>query len=161
MVTMSDGAEIKMFIHKPKNFDRENSPAYFYAHGGGAFALKADNMVHILSHCAVNLNCVVFNVDYRKGPEVKCPRGQQDFVDAINYVLANGAKYGIDPTKTCMAGASGGGWIAAGAANLMAKANDLAKIKAIFVHTGMLSDSTADLPADKLEPYDKDFGGTP
>ena len=32
MVTVTDGSQIKMLIHKPKNFDRKNSPAYFYAH---------------------------------------------------------------------------------------------------------------------------------
>ena len=148
MITVTDGTQIKMLIHKPKNFSRVNAPAYIYAHGGGAYALTADHMKPVLSHTCVNLNCVVFNINYRKGPEVKCPTGQQDFVDAVNHILANAAKYGIDATKSCLAGASGGGWIICGAANLMAKANNLAKIKAIFVQTAMLTDSTGNLPAD-------------
>ena len=86
-----------------------------------------------MAHTAVNLNCVVFNIDYRLGPEVKAPTGQQDFVDAVNHVLASPANYGINPAKTCISGCSGGGWIIVGAANLLAKANDLGKIKAIFV----------------------------
>ena len=101
-----------------------------------------------MSHTCLNLNCVVFNIDYRKGPEVKCPTGQQDFVDAVTHVLSDPAKYGIDATKASLAGASGGGWIAGGAANLMAKANSLHKIKAIFMHTGMLSNESARVPED-------------
>jgi acetyl esterase/lipase len=56
-------------------------------------------------------------------------------------VLASPNNYGIDPTKVCISGCSGGGWIIVGAANLLAKANDLDKIKAMFVQTGMLSNS--------------------
>jgi acetyl esterase len=148
MVTVSDGTQIKMLIHKPKNFNREKSPAYFYAHGGGAFALEAKLMTPMLSHSCVNLNTIMFNIDYRKGPEVKCPTGQQDFVDAINHVLANAEKYGIDTDKTCIAGASGGGWIIGGAANLMVKSNTIDKIKAVFMHTGMLSHEVGKIPED-------------
>lgn len=76
-------------------------------------------------------------------------------------MLANAAKYGIDPAKNCIAGCSGGGWIIAGAANLMAKANDLGKIKAVFIHTGMLSNASADIPEDQLQPYENEYGTKP
>ena len=62
-----------MLIHKPKNFDRKNSPAYFYAHGGVGFAMSCDYEKPVMSHLCVKLNCVIFNINYRKGPEVKCP----------------------------------------------------------------------------------------
>lgn len=142
MVTTTDGTQIKMLIHRPKSLESQSAPAYFYAHGGGAFSLSADIWAPCMNYTAVKLNCVVFNIDYRKGPEVKAPTGQQDYLDAVNYVLANPAKYGIDPAKNCLAGCSGGGWIIVGAANLLAKANDLGKIKALFIHTGMLLDAT-------------------
>lgn len=114
-----------------------------------------------MASTALNLDCVVFNIDYRLGPEVKAPTGSQDFVDAFNYVLANSNNYGIDPAKNCISGCSGGGWIVTGAANLLAKANDLSKVKALFILTGMLSNETHDLPEDKYESYDKDFGSGP
>ena len=62
--------------------------------------------------------------------------------------MANAAKYGIDQTKVSAGGVSGGGWILIGAANLMAKSNDLGKVKALFVETGMLSNAAQDLPED-------------
>ena len=57
-----------------------------------------------------------------------------------------------------MAGISGGGWIITGAANLMAKKNKLSKIRALFIHTGMLSDECGRIPEIQLEPYERDYG---
>jgi len=79
----------------------------------------------------------------------------------MNYALANPDKFGIDPKKAAMAGCSGGGWIIVGAANMLAKANDLGKIKAMFIHTGMLSNSTGSLTKEQLKPYDTDYMGDP
>ena len=60
-----------------------------------------------------------------------------------------------------MSGVSGGGWIVVGAANLLAKENDLSKIKAVFVQTGMISNLGRDIPEDKLEIWETGFGSTP
>ena len=76
-------------------------------------------------------------------------------------MIENAEKFGIDPNKICLAGCSGGAWICVGAANLLAKANDLEKIKSIFIHAGMLSNPTRDLEEDELEPYEKGYGGDP
>lgn len=150
-----------MTVHRPKSLESQSAPAYFYAHGGGGWALRAYHVDATMMRTALNLNCVVFNIDYRLGPEVKCPTGQQDYLDAVNHVLANPSDYGIDPEKNCLAGCSGGAWICVGAANLLAKANDLGKIKALFIHTGMLSNSTQDLPEEELKVYEQGYGGDP
>ena len=44
-----------------------------------------------------NLGCVVFNVAFRNGPEVKVPTGQQDMVDAFTHIHDNAKEYGVDP----------------------------------------------------------------
>ena len=51
----------------------------------------------------------------------------------VRYIHKNADKYGVDPEKLAMAGISGGGWITVGAANLMAKADDLHIVKALFI----------------------------
>ena len=107
---------------------------------------------------ANNLNCVVVSVDYRKGPEVRCPQGQRDFVDALNHVLDNSSKFNIDPKKICIAGTSGGAWIVTGAANILGKSGKLGKVKALFIHSGMLSDETRDIPTNELHPHERDWG---
>ena len=154
---MRDGEQISMYIIKPKDFQNKKAAAYFYAHGGGGWALTAKHFEPAMATSTLNLECVLFSIDYRLAPEHKCPGGQQDFVDCMNYVLANPDKYGIDPAKTCMAGCSGGGWIVAGAANLLAKSNDLGKVRALFIHTGNLSNAANDVPEDQWEHYDKDY----
>lgn len=56
--------------------------------------------------------------------------------------MGNAIEYGIDPKKCVIVGCSGGGWVAVGACNLLAKKNDLSKIKALFIQTAFLSNST-------------------
>jgi len=38
--------------------------------------LTADDVQPEMPMRAVNMQCVVFNVDYRLGPVVRCPKGQ-------------------------------------------------------------------------------------
>ena len=57
-----------------------------------------------------------------------------------------------------MSGISGGGWIVAGAMNLMAKKGSINRVKACFIHTGMLSNECGNMPEDKLEVYERDWG---
>ena len=57
-----------------------------------------------MAHVALNLDCIVFNVDYRLAPEVKCPVGQEDFVDALLHVRENADSFGVDANKLCISG---------------------------------------------------------
>ena len=59
----------------PKKIVGKMNPAYVWAHGGGGYAGTALEHEPLIGKMAVNLNCTVFNVDYRLGPEVKCPKG--------------------------------------------------------------------------------------
>ena len=70
-----DGAKIEIIIYRPKTMTSESSAAYVYAHNGGGFACNARLSNGLMAVTTINLNCVVFSVDYRKGPEVKCPTG--------------------------------------------------------------------------------------
>ena len=105
-----------------------------------------------------NLDCVVFNVGFRNGPEVKVPTGQQDMADCVLHILDNASKFGVDPNKASMAGISGGGWIAVGAMNLLVKAGQSHRLRALFVHTAMLSHEVGKLPEEKLEPHENTMG---
>jgi acetyl esterase/lipase len=72
--------------------------------------------------------------------------------------LDNSSKYGIDTNKVCIAGISGGGHIVAGATNLLIKSNQFHRVKALFIHTGMLTDENQNVPMEKLEPHERDWG---
>ena len=68
--------------------------------------------------------------------------------DAVLHILDNATKFGVDPNKVCMAGISGGGRIAAGAMNLLVKDGQSHRVKALFLHTAMLSHEVGKLPED-------------
>lgn len=65
---------------------------------------------------------------------------------------------GVDAKKICYAGISGGGWVVAGASNILAKTNTSHMIKACFIHTAMLTDETRGLPENQMEEYEKLMG---
>lgn len=88
-ITVNDGATIGMHILRPKALESQSAPAYIYAHWGGGVCGSAKDLNPQMAITALNLDCVVFNVDYRLAPEAKAPRGQQDFVDATNHIIAN------------------------------------------------------------------------
>lgn len=87
---------------------------------------------------ALNLDCIVFNVNYRLAPEHKSPVGQEDFVDAFLHVRNNADEFGVDSSKICLAGASGGGWILSGALVILAKTDMSQYVKAAMLETAML-----------------------
>jgi acetyl esterase/lipase len=75
-VQSEDGTLIKVWVTRPKTLaDNKQAPAYIYAHGGAALISDAEHWQHVMAITAVNLNCVCFSVDFRNGPEVKCPTG--------------------------------------------------------------------------------------
>lgn len=90
------GVQIKIFMIKPIDLPKDNNPAYIYAHGGAGIMFDAASNNDLMSHTALNLNCVVFNVDYRLGPEAKAPKGQMDMVAAVRHISKNASKYGVD-----------------------------------------------------------------
>jgi len=97
---------------------------------------------------ASDWDCVCFTVEYRKGPEFQCPRGQLDFMEAIDHVAANADKYGINKDQICIGGLSGGGWIAMGAVVQYVKAKKPCPAKCQFLITPMVCDELANTPKD-------------
>jgi acetyl esterase len=75
-VTTKDGTKIKLIVYKPKVLFSSSAPCYIWAHGGGGVMFTAEDHNGLMAMAAVNLGCVVISVDYRLGPEVKCPTGQ-------------------------------------------------------------------------------------
>ena len=58
--------------------------------------LDAESFNPLMCAQALNLNCVVFNVDYRLGPENKCPKGQEDFAKVIEHIYNNAESFGVN-----------------------------------------------------------------
>lgn len=141
---------IKVYILRPKSLTDKKAAALVYARGGGAVMFEAEDFNETLKISADNLDCVIFHVGFRNGPENKCPGGQQDFMDAFLHIHENAEKYDVDSTKLAAGGISGGGWISLGAANLMVKSGDISKMNSLFINTGMLTDESAHVPKGKF-----------
>lgn len=156
---VAKGAYIKVFVIRPNSLPKEGNPCEIHAHGGGAVMLDAEMFNGLCAVWAVQKGCVVFNVNYRKGPETKCPGGQQDFVKAIEHVHGNAMSYGVNKDQILASGVSGGGWICLGACNLLAKADKAHMVKAQFLWTPMISNETAKCTTEEIKPYESGVDG--
>merc|ERR1719367_1499781 len=140
--------DVPVFVYTPKTLEgNKSNAAYIYAHGGGAVSGTATNFKSALAYSAVALNMVVFNVDYRLGPETKCPNNVKDFYMAIKYVIANAQSLGIDSSKVAIGGDSGGGYICLGAEVLLAQNDETDLVKVAFPGIPMVDDYCFSDPA--------------
>ena len=71
-----EGGTYKVFCIKPKDLPATGNACEVHAHGGGAVLGYAELYNAMMAEHACKKKCVLFNVDYRKGPEAKCPGGQ-------------------------------------------------------------------------------------
>lgn len=89
-------------------------PLIIYVHGGGwQHGDKSDwtRMVGIRELMARGF--VVATVDYRLAPQFRFPAQLEDVREAIRYLCANAARYGIDPQRVGLMGDSAGGHLVA------------------------------------------------
>ena len=110
-----------VYVIKPKTLTGGGHAAFCNFHGGGAIFLDAKNETDMCCRLAIESDTIWFNVNYRKGPETRCPGGHNDAVAAIKYFHSNAEKYCIDPNRLSSFGCSGGGWIAAGSAIILSR----------------------------------------
>lgn len=140
--TQHDGNyDVQVHVYTPSFMTKNSSnPCYIYAHGGGAVACTAADYKPFLSHLAVNCEIVIFNVDYRKAPETKCPNNVKDFYEAIKYVSNNATKLAIDQTKIAIGGDSGGGYICLASEVLLAQKGESDLVKLAIPGIPMVDD---------------------
>ncbi|KAF2494254.1 hypothetical protein BU16DRAFT_421973, partial [Lophium mytilinum] len=86
-------------------------PIVLNFHGGG-FTLGSPNNDARWATAATTASAVLIGVAYRLAPEHPFPAAVEDGVDAILWLLAHGAAYGLDPARIVLSGASAGGNLA-------------------------------------------------
>ena len=147
-----------MYVSKPKELkEKKNQPCVVWNHGGGA-CLHTAKVFHEWGEGkrrAVELNCVVIMVEYRKAPETKQPGGMKDIADAIKHIHKNADSFGINPSQICLSGTSGGAYVSLGAAILLGRSNESHLVKSLHLHNPMLSCQFKDIPNDDLEHWEK------
>lgn len=87
-------------------------PVYVYFHGGG---WTSGDKATLTKYCASQSSdgMVVVNVNYRMATTFRMQHILQDANAAVDWVTANIASYGGDPTRIVLGGDSAGGHIAA------------------------------------------------
>ncbi|MFM0071255.1 alpha/beta hydrolase [Paraburkholderia sediminicola] len=112
-VPTRDGATIRARLYQPVEPSwAEPSPALVYYHGGGFTVGSVDTHDALCRMFARDGKCTVQSVDYRLAPEYKFPTAVEDAFDALTWLHAHAAEYGIDAERLAVGGDSAGGTLA-------------------------------------------------
>lgn len=109
-VIKGPGGQLLMRIYTPQGTGP--FPVIVYFHGGGwviAGINVYDGSARALTNAA---NAIVVALAYRQAPETPFPGAPMDCFTAYQWVLANAASFGGDPTRVAVAGESAGGNLA-------------------------------------------------
>lgn len=88
-------------------------PIIVHFHGGGFFAGDFDSHDGQCRNLCRESNSIVSHVLYRLAPEHKIPAAHEDAFAALQYISANAAMIGGDPSRLGVAGDSAGGNLSA------------------------------------------------
>lgn len=109
-IAARDGFEIPARLYAPSS---ARLPVLVYFHGGGFTVGNIrthDTLCRVLS---LKSGCAVVSVDYRLAPAHKFPTASDDAWDAFAFVVNEGMRLGVDPSRLAVGGDSAGGTLAA------------------------------------------------
>jgi len=98
--------ELAVRIHDPGV--TRPAPLVLLLHGGGWVVGDLDSEDTTARGLARRAGAIVVSVDYRLAPEAPFPAGLDDAEAALDQVLADAQRLGIDPTRVALAGTSAG-----------------------------------------------------
>ncbi|MBT2792639.1 alpha/beta hydrolase [Paraburkholderia strydomiana] len=112
-VPTRDGASIRARLYQAVEPSwAEPAPALIYYHGGGFTVGSVDTHDALCRMFARDGKCTVLSVDYRLAPEHKFPTAVNDAFDALVWLHAHAAEFGIDTGRLAVGGDSAGGTLA-------------------------------------------------
>lgn len=123
-------------------------PVIVYHHGGGWVMGNKKSHDRLIRELAVNTKAALFFINYMPSPEAQYPVPTEQAYAALEYIVKNANRLGVDATNLVTAGDSVGGNMTAVTA-MMAKEKGGPKIKMQFLlypvtDAGMDTDSYAD-----------------
>ena len=104
------GRPLLMDIFIPQHRNRTPTPAALWIHGGGWEQGSKNN--NSIAQLLANAGFVTASLSYRLSGDSPFPADIQDCKCAIRFLRTNASKYGIDPDRIGVAGASAGGHLA-------------------------------------------------
>jgi acetyl esterase/lipase len=143
MIKTKDGAEIELRWSVKKG--APSGPAVIYIHGGGMILGSARLYEPVVTEF-VDLSGVPFlSVDYRLAPDVTGTTPAEDAFAALEWLVANAAKLGVDPARIAMMGGSAGGGICAGAV-ILARERGIPVARQILLYPMLDDRNVVDIP---------------
>lgn len=113
-VTVRDGHEVKVRVHRPASAER--LPLLLHFHGGGFVIGHIGVYDPYLTRVAAAARAVVVTVAYRMAPEHRAPVAAHDCRDATAWALEHADALGARTDSVGVTGDSAGGNLAAGIA---------------------------------------------
>ncbi len=143
-VPTRDGTTIRARLYQPvEPHWAEPAPAFVYFHGGGFTVGSVDTHDALCRMFARDAQCAVLSVDYRLAPEHTFPTAVDDAFDALTWLHANAAPYGIDADRIAVGGDSAGGTLATVCA-VLARDAGLALALQLLIYPGTTSHQQTD-----------------
>jgi acetyl esterase/lipase len=116
-----EGAPVSVIVYAPDGEPPTHGrPGLLDIHGGGFVLGRASMELAFAAQVVRELGAVVVAVDYRLAPEHPFPAGVEDCYAALQWMAAEAAVLGIDPSRIGVGGQSAGGGLSAAVA-LMAR----------------------------------------
>ncbi|MFT4010522.1 MAG: alpha/beta hydrolase [Nocardioidaceae bacterium] len=88
-------------------------PGVVWLHGGAYIMGNLEENDDRLDRMAIALDCAIVSVDWRLAPEHPYPEGLDDADTVWRTVSGDPARFGLDPSRVVLAGASAGAGLAA------------------------------------------------
>ncbi|CAL4858826.1 alpha/beta hydrolase [Microbacterium sp. MM2322] len=110
----ADGTRVRLVVLTPHGVSGPH-PVLFHVHGGGMVVGSAYDVLPELGGLALDLGCAIVSVDYRLAPEQPYPAPLDDVYAGWEWIVREGAAFGLDPARVIVHGVSAGGGLAAGA----------------------------------------------
>ena len=107
---------IRARLYRGIEAPRRLAPVVTFFHGGGWALGNLDSHDSFCRGLANDAKCAVMAVDYRLAPEHKFPAAADDAEAAVIWMVSEGVRFGLDPSRVAVAGDSAGGNLAAVAA---------------------------------------------
>ncbi|RAW46164.1 alpha/beta hydrolase [Halorubrum sp. 48-1-W] len=111
--------DLPLRIYRPVDAGTDTDdplPCLYWIHGGGMVLGDLDQDDPTCERLADEVGCVVVSVDYRLAPEHPYPAPVDDCFAGLEWVTANAADLGVDPSRVAIGGQSAGGGLSAAVA---------------------------------------------
>ncbi|KIX04739.1 uncharacterized protein Z518_05609 [Rhinocladiella mackenziei CBS 650.93] len=108
--------DFTMRIYTPLRGRCQPRPAVIMYHGGGWIHGDATSDEDFALLFASELDALIVSVNYSLAPENPYPRPHEDCYEALNWVMSNAERLGINPARIALWGCSAGANLAAGVA---------------------------------------------